>query len=103
MIVVTAHVGTISRMRNIWMRFIFPLWFLGCYQFSWAAIYALSAPLAYVLLCNPILFVMEGMRGALLGIQDCLPWGICCVALCFFIVIGWHYAYYKMKRLLDFV
>ena len=103
MVAVTAHVGTISKMRNIWSRFIWPLWVLGCYQFSWAAIYQLSPPLAYLVLFNPILFVMEGMRGALLGNPDCLPWGICCAALCFFIVIGWHYAHYKMKRLLDFV
>ena len=74
-----AHVGTMSKMRNIWMRFIWPLWFLGCYQFSWKAIYPLSAPFAYVLLCNPITFVTEGMRGALLGTSDFLPWE--CVVL----------------------
>ena len=102
-IAVTAHIGTITKMRNIWSRFIWPLWFLGCYQFSWAAIYAISAPLGMLFLCNPVLFVMEGMRGSLLGIADCLPWGICCAALCFFIVTVWSYAHYKMKRLLDFV
>lgn len=98
-----AHVGTISKMRNIWMRFIWPLWFLGCYQFSWKAIYKLSAPCAYLTLCNPITFVTEGMRSALLGASDFLPWGICCGALSFYIMVCWIYAYYKMKRLLDFV
>ena len=102
-IAVTAHVGTITKMRNIWSRFIWPLWFLGCYQFSWAAIYAKAPFFGYMFLCNPIMFVMEGMRGALLGLEDCLPWGICCAALCFFIVICWKYAHYKMQRLLDFV
>lgn len=103
MIAVTAHVGTITKMRNIWSRFIWPLWFLGCYQFSWAAIYAKSSTLGYLFLCNPVLFVMEGMRGSLLGLQDCLPWGVCCVVLCGFIMIAWGYGHYKMKRLLDFV
>ncbi len=97
------HVGTMSKMRNIWMRFIWPLWFLGCYQFSWQALYALSAPFSYLLLCNPITFVTEGMRGALLGQAGFLPWAICCGALCFYITIYWFYGYYKMKRLLDFV
>lgn len=97
------HVGTISKMRNIWMRFIWPLWFLGCYQFSWKAMYSLSAPCAYVLLCNPITFVTEGVRGTLLIGSDFLPWGMCCGALCGYIFICWSYAYYKMKRLLDFV
>jgi hypothetical protein len=103
MIVVIARVGTISRMRNIWTRFIWPLWMLGCYQFSWAALYAASAQLAYLTLCNPVLYVTEGMRGALLGNPDCLPWELCVGALCFFIVLGWRYAYCKMKQLLDFV
>jgi ABC-2 type transport system permease protein len=102
-IAMIGHVGTMSKMRNIWMRFIWPLWFLGCYQFSWKSIYFLSAPFAYLLLCNPITFVTEGMRGALLGSVDFLPWEICCVALCCYITVCWSYAYYKMKRLLDFV
>jgi ABC-type polysaccharide/polyol phosphate export permease len=103
MIVVIARVGTISRMRNIWTRFIWPMWMLGCYQFSWAALYVASPQLAYLTLCNPVLYVTEGMRGALLGNPDCLPWELCIAALCFFIVLGWRYAYQKMKRLLDFV
>ena len=102
-IAMIAHVGTISKMRNIWMRFIWPLWFLGCYQFSWKALYVVSAPCAYLALCNPITFVTEGMRGALLGSAAFLPWGLCCGALCCYIMIFWSYAYYKMKRLLDFV
>jgi ABC-2 type transport system permease protein len=102
-IAVTAHVGAISKMENVWTRFIFPLWFMGGFQFSWASIYKLSPLLAYVLLCNPIMFIMEGTRAALLGQQNCLPWGICCIVLCIFSVIGSFYAHYKMKRLLDFV
>jgi hypothetical protein len=102
-IAVTAHVGAISKMESVWTRFIFPLWFMGGFQFSWASIYNHSQPLAYVLLCNPVMFVMEGTRAALLGQQDCLPWGICCIALCGFSALCWFYARYKMKRLLDFV
>lgn len=102
-IAVTAHVGAMSKMENVWSRFIFPLWFMGGYMFSWDSMYELSQPLAYVLLCNPILFVMEGTRAALLGQGDCLPWEVCCIALCGFTVVGWWYAKYKMKRLLDFV
>ena len=100
---VTAHVGAMSKMENVWCRFIFPMWFMGGFQFSWASIYKLSAPLAYVLLCNPIMFIMEGTRAAVLGTPDCLPWGTCCVALCGFTIVGWLYAKYKMKRLLDLV
>lgn len=100
---VTAHVGALAKMENVWCRFIFPLWFMGGFQFSWESVYKLSQPLAYLLLCNPILYVMEGTRAALLGQEDCLPWEVCCAAICGFIVVGWIYGKYKMKRLLDFV
>ena len=102
-IAVTAHVGAMSKMENVWSRFIFPLWFLGGYMFSWQSIYKLSQPLSYALLLNPILYLMEGTRAALLGQQGCLPWEWCCIALIAFTAIGWVYGYYKMKRLLDFV
>lgn len=102
-VAVTAHVGALSKMENVWSRFIFPLWFMGGFQFSWVAIYKVSQPLAYVLLFNPILFVMEGMRASLLGQEDCLPWEICCAVLCGFIIVGWLYGRYRMKRLLDIV
>lgn len=102
-IAITAHVGAMSKMEDVWSRFIFPLWFMGGYMFSWESIYELSQPLAYVLLGNPILYVMEGTRAALLGQEGCLPWEICCAAILGFIAIGWIYGKYKMKRLLDFV
>ena len=102
-IAVTAQVAALSKMENIWSRFIFPLWFMGGFSFSWESIYDLSQPLAYALLGNPILYVMEGTRAALLGQQDCLPWGMCCLALSGFTVACWFYAKYKMQRLLDFV
>lgn len=100
---VTGHVGSMSNMENIWSRFIFPMWFMGGFQFSWGSIYDLSVPFAYALLCNPIIFIMEGSRAALLGSADCIPWSVCCIALIFFSGIFWMYAHYKMKKLLDFV
>ena len=32
---VTSHVKNMSKIGNIWMRFVYPFWFLGCFQFSW--------------------------------------------------------------------
>jgi ABC-2 type transport system permease protein len=100
---VTAHVGAMSKMENVWSRFIFPMWFLGGFQFSWAAIHKLWPEFSYILLGNPIMFIMEGTRAAVLGSTDCLPWYWCCAALIAFTGAGWWYTNYKMKRLLDLV
>lgn len=100
---VAAHVGSMSKMGNVWMRFIFPMWFLGGFQFSWMAMHKLSAPIAYALLCNPVIYIMEGTRAAIIGQTEFLSWGVCIGALSLFSFVCWFYAYNKMKRLLDFV
>jgi len=102
-LLITAHVGTMSKMRNVWSRFIFPLWIMGGFQFSWNVVYKISAPLAYVMLINPIVYIMEGFRAAMLGQAGSLPWAVCCGMLCGFIVVFWFFMIKKMKRLLDFV
>ena len=102
-LVITSHVGTMSKMRNVWSRFIFPLWILGGFQFSWTVVHNLSAPLSYVMLCNPIIYIMEGFRAAILGQNGYISWYICCGMLAFFIIIFWFYMLKRMRHMLDFV
>jgi len=102
-LVITSFVGTMAKMRNVWSRFIFPLWILGGFQFSWAVIYNISVPLSYVMLLNPIVYIMEGFRAAILGQAGYLSWYFCCGMLSIFIIVFWFCMIRKMKRLLDFV
>jgi len=100
---IAAHVGTVAKIGNVWSRFIFPLWFLGGFQFSWAAIHKVCAPLAYVLLANPITYIMEGTRAAVLGQQDFFSWWTCMAMLSIFTLGSWLIAYNRMQKRLDFV
>lgn len=100
---IAAQVGRMSRISNVWMRFIFPLWFLGGFQFSWQAGYNLSKPLAYIMLANPIVYVMEGIRAAVIGQDGFLSWWLCVGMLCIFSALCSLHAYHRMKKLLDFV
>lgn len=102
-LLITSYVGTMSKMRNVWSRFIFPLWILGGFQFSWAVVNNISVPLSYVMLCNPIIYIMEGFRAAMLGQDGSLSWGLCCGVLCLFTLLSWFLMMRKMKRFLDFV
>jgi len=102
-LLVTSSVGTMGKMRNVWSRFIFPLWILGAFQFSWNVIYGMSVPLSYIMLINPIVFVMEGMRASLLGQVGYISWWVCVGALIVFIIGCWFLMMRKMRRLLDFV
>jgi ABC-type polysaccharide/polyol phosphate export permease len=96
----TKHIG---RIGNAWSRFIFPMWFLGGFQFSWNSIYGISKPLAYCLLLNPVTYVMESMRSSILGQEGFLRWNFCMTALIFCFICSSFYSYYRMKKLLDFV
>ena len=88
---------------RVWARILFPLWFIGCFQFSWQTLYAKSALGAYLDLLNPFTYVMEGTRAALLGQAGYLPIWACLGGL---VVLGSIVAYVGFRRLqkiLDFV
>ena len=85
------------------MRFVYPLWFLGGFQYSWQVLYDFSPLFAYVSLLNPVLYVMEGTRAAILGQEGSLNFWLCILMLIFFTLLcGWH-ALKQLKRQLDYI
>lgn len=99
----TARAKNMAAIGNVWMRFLFPMWFLGGFQFSWAVLYKISPTLAYINLINPMTYVMEGTRAALLGQQEFISVWICILALGIFSILSGWYATIKLKQRLDFV
>lgn len=87
---------------NIWNRVIFPLWILGCYQFSWAMLLAKSPVIAYLSLAfNPLVFATEGMRAAVMGQEGFLPFWGCCFGLIVFTILIGIIGIKRMKQRLD--
>lgn len=82
---------------TIRMRFMFPLWFLGGYQFSWKMLYSKSKILAYINLCNPMTYVMDGLRCTVLEPDMFLPFWLCMLMLGLFSTL---FGYIGTKRLL---
>lgn len=71
-------------------RFMFPLWFLGGYQFTWKMLYAKSKILAYANLLNPITYIMDGIRATVLDPNHFIPFWTCMIVLwSFSILFGW--------------
>jgi len=94
---VASIVPSMALMENVWIRWIFPLWFLGGFQFSWYSLYDLAPTLAYINLLNPVVYVMEGTRVALMGQEGSLPFWLCVLMLVLASVIA---AYIGIKRLM---
>ncbi len=100
---ITSCLKNMLKMQNVWMRFVFPVWFLGCYQFSWYVLYNKWPLLAYINLLNPITYIMEGIRGSILGQEGYIPWIYCCIALVLFIGLCSWRSIKSLKKRLDFV
>lgn len=102
-IAIAGHVGEVAKIGNVWSRFVFPMWFFGGFQFSWYAMHQASEICSYIVLANPITYIMEGLRIAVLGQEGHLPWLVCVSALSTAIVLCWFLAYNRMQKRLDFV
>ena len=89
--------------RSIWIRIIFPLWFLGGAEFPWQTIYNLNKPLAYFALLNPLLYPMEGIRAAFFGQKGFISFWLCFVALFLFSLFFIWLGIKRLKKRLDFI
>jgi ABC-type multidrug transport system permease subunit len=96
-------VPNIKSMENLWMRIIFPLWFTGGYNNSWQTTFNLSPWLGYIALCNPITYIMEGTRIALLNKQGPISFLECALATTGFIVVSIIWSIIQLKKRLDWV
>lgn len=102
-LLLASAVPAIDKLGDLWSRFIFPCWMLGGFQFSWASTYAVVPLVAYVLLLNPVIYVTEGVRAALLGQQGNILWSLCCaILLCIWGIVA-VLAFKALKKQLDFV
>lgn len=100
---ITSFVKNLLTIEHVWMRFVFPLWFLGGFQFTWLALKDFYAPLAYINLLNPMLYVLEGTRAAMLGQQGYISYALCITALGAWTVFCIWHGIIRLKKRLDFV
>lgn len=94
-------VKSLEAIGDIWMRVVFPLWFLGGYQFTWATFVIKSPVLAYINLFNPLIYCFEGIRGAVLGQEGYLNFWLCCGALIVFTIFVAVVGTHRMMKRLD--
>lgn len=95
---ITPNFDYITTIRQ---RFLFPLWFLGCYQFTWHMLHDASQSLAYLNLLNPVMYIMEGMRGATDLSLPKLPYFICMLMIILFTLIFAYFGITNFRKRLD--
>ena len=88
-------------LENFWLRIIFPLWFLGGFQFSWKNLFSIAPKFAYINLFNPLTYALEGGRAAALDPALSLPYWNCIGALTVFTMLFGYLGIKKLKKRLD--
>lgn len=87
--------------NNIWMRVVFPLWWVGGYQFSWGVMNKMAPTFSKFCLLNPLVYSFEGVRGAVLGQAGFINFWYCVAALILASVITGYIGTRKMMTRLD--
>jgi len=86
---------------TIKQRIIFPLWFIGCYQFTWDMLYNVNPTIAYINLLNPIVYIMEGMRSAIVSDYALIPYQTCIAMTIIFTFLFGYLGIRGFKKRLD--
>ena len=99
----SSMIDNMSQLSNIWSRFVFPMWFMGGFQFYWMSLYRVNSLVAYIDLCNPMIYITESMRIAMLGQADYLNFWLCLGMIAVFSVITFSVGLWNLKKQLDFI
>lgn len=100
-LVFTSALKNMQQIDNVWLRIIFPLWYLGCWQFPWKLLYEISPTLAYLDLLNPLTLIQEAGRAATIDSAGSLPFWPSCTMLLFYAGIAYYIGIHWMKKRLD--
>lgn len=100
-LIFTSVLKNMHQIDNVWLRIIFPMWYLGCWQFPWKTLYEISPTTAYLDLLNPMTLIMEAGRSATIDSAGSLPFWSSCIAILFYAFISCYMGIYWMKKRLD--
>lgn len=92
---------SIMQIEDVWSGIIHPLFILGGFNFTWKVMFSISPCLAYLNLCNPVMYMFEGMRSATLDPSLSLPFWFCVSMLLILSVPVGCLGIYLLKKRLD--
>ena len=93
----------INDLGRLWCRVINPVFMFGAFFYSFKDAYQFSPLIARITLINPMVYITEGMRAAMLGQEGSLNFWLCLgVTWGFIIACGLH-GIARLRRTLDCV
>ncbi|MBX9836972.1 MAG: ABC transporter permease [Silvanigrellaceae bacterium] len=100
-LILSSFLKNMYQIENVWLRIIFPLWYLGCWQFPWHVLYTINPVLAYLDLLNPLTLIHEAGRYATIDPIHSLPFYPSCLGILVYALICGIVGIYWLKKRLD--
>lgn len=100
---VSSLIKNMSHLGTVWARIIFPMWFMGGFQFSWQAMYSVMPVIASVNLLNPMIYITEAARAAIMGQGGLIYFWYTLPAILLFSALALAAGIHNLKKRLDFV
>lgn len=89
---------------RVWVRYIYPFWYLGGTIFPFKVVYQSFPWLGMVLLLNPVTYATELIRASILGVDSYLiPFWISAAILSLFSLLLFLFGFFRLKCKLDFI
>ncbi len=98
-----SFISSMTKLGSVWARFIFPMWFMGGFQFSWLSLLSALPFVAYLSLINPMIYITEITRASMLGQTGYINFWICLAAILFFSLVSFMVGIYNLKQRLDYL
>lgn len=98
---IASLIKTMGNLSHLFLRFVNPIFMFGAYFYTWHASYQLAHWIGCVILINPMVYVMEGMRAAALGQAGYLPFWLCFFAVWAYILVLGTHAILRLQKRLD--
>ncbi len=92
---------SINDINTLWARVNHVLMVFGGFWVPWMVMYSYSPALGYLVCLNPLIFITEGIRGAIVPSMPFIPFWLCIAALAAFSLLFTTLSYWLFKRRLD--
>lgn len=102
-IFMVCFIESTQKIGNFWMRFNNPMITLGGLFIPWSVMVKYSTFLGAISLLNPLLYITEGIRRAIIGGDQFFSLSSVVVALFFFSILFYSLACYFFKKKVDYV
>lgn len=88
-------------LQNVWPRRLTIMLNFGASFLLWKQVHAISAPIAYIMLCNPLTYIAEGTRASLIGGSSFISLPVSLVAIIISIGFALLIVSFGIKKRLD--